>query len=86
MTTALAIVGTLLGSALTALVTARIERRKNEARNGSRYSRRPHKTARRFVNYGSSTAGGAGTVDKPPTKACWTQPTMHRGPPGNWHG
>ncbi|MBO7936587.1 hypothetical protein JTP77_011640 [Streptomyces sp. S9] len=31
MTTALAIVGTLLGSALTALVTARIERRKNEA-------------------------------------------------------
>ncbi|MFE8012301.1 hypothetical protein ACFU3O_06095 [Streptomyces antibioticus] len=31
MTTALAIVGTLLGSGLTALVTARIERRKNEA-------------------------------------------------------
>ncbi|MEV5688827.1 hypothetical protein AB0L68_37585 [Streptomyces sp. NPDC052164] len=31
MTTAIAIVGTLLGSGLTAFVTARIERRKNEA-------------------------------------------------------
>ncbi|WP_437111914.1 hypothetical protein [Streptomyces sp. enrichment culture] len=31
MTTAIAVVGTLLGSGLTALVTARIERRRNEA-------------------------------------------------------
>lgn len=31
MTTAIAIVGTLLGSGLTAFVTARVERRKNEA-------------------------------------------------------
>lgn len=37
--------------------------------NGSRYAKRPHKIALRFVNYGSSTGGGAGIVDKLPTKA-----------------
>ncbi|CAL9317892.1 hypothetical protein SUDANB25_05756 [Streptomyces sp. SudanB25_2051] len=37
--------------------------------NGSRYAKRRRKTVPRFVSYGSSTGGGAGTVDKLPTKA-----------------
>lgn len=37
--------------------------------NGSRYAKRPHKIALRFVNYGSSTGDGAGTVGKLLTRA-----------------
>lgn len=69
MTTVIAIVGTLLGSGLTALVTARIERRKMRLWNGSRYAKRSRKIALRLVNYGSGTGGGAGIVDKLLTKA-----------------